>query len=117
MTGPETIKIFAPTPRINPSLLLSMAGENDPAIDLAIICAILSSNMDIAIDRSVCLAGEVGLTGEIRPVNRVEQRILEAEKLGFKRIIIPDFKNLQIKPNIEIVRAKKVEDAFRLLFG
>lgn len=101
-------------------VFLNIAGGlrvNDPAIDLAIICAILSSNMDIAIDRSVCLAGEVGLTGEIRPVNRVEQRILEAEKLGFKRIIIPDFKNLQIKPNIEIVRAKKVEDAFRLLFG
>lgn len=101
-------------------VFLNIAGGlrvNDPAIDLAIICAILSSNMDIAIDRSVCLAGEVGLTGEIRPVNRVEQRILEAEKLGFKRIIIPDFKSLQIKPNIEIVRAKKVEDAFRLLFG
>ncbi|WP_366535700.1 magnesium chelatase domain-containing protein [Streptococcus pneumoniae] len=62
---------------------------NDPAIDLAVISAILSSNMDAAIEPGICMAGEIGLSGEIRPVNRIEQRIGEAEKLGFKRIILP----------------------------
>ena len=66
---------------------------NDPAIDLAIISAILSSNMDIAIDSQTCLAGEIGLSGEIRPINRIEQRISEAEKLGFKRALIPPKRN------------------------
>lgn len=91
---------------------------NDPAIDLAIICSILSSNMDIAIDERTCLAGEIGLSGEIRPINRIEQRVSEAEKLGFNRIIIPEFKTLNIKnPKIEILQAKKVEEAFRIMFG
>ncbi len=100
---------------------LNIAGGlriNDPAIDLAIICAILSSNMDIAIDSQTCLAGEVGLSGEIRPVNRIEQRISEAEKLGFKRIIIPEYKNLDIRSrSIEVCYARKVEEAFKILFG
>ena len=100
---------------------LNIAGGlriNDPAIDLAIISAILSSNMDIAIDGQTCLAGEVGLSGEIRPVNRIEQRISEAEKLGFKRIIIPEYKNLDIRNrSIEVCYARKVEEAFKILFG
>ncbi|MBQ1652071.1 MAG: DNA repair protein RadA, partial [Paludibacteraceae bacterium] len=71
---------------------LNIAGGikvNDPAIDLAVISSVLSSNLDIAIDRSICLTGEVGLSGEIRPVNRIAGRIAEAQKLGFKKIIIP----------------------------
>lgn len=100
---------------------LNIAGGikiNDPAIDLAIISAILSSNMDIAIDEQTCLAGEVGLSGEIRPINRIEQRISEAEKLGFKRIIIPEYKNIPLKNrSIEVLFARKVEEAFKHLFG
>ncbi|MDO9154985.1 MAG: DNA repair protein RadA [Paludibacter sp.] len=103
-------------------VFLNIAGGikvNDPAIDLAVISAILSSNVDIAIEKHVCVAGEVGLSGEIRPINRIEQRILEAEKLGFTKMIIPDFniKALNLgKVNIEIVMVKKVEEAFRVLF-
>lgn len=100
---------------------LNIAGGlriNDPATDLAIISAILSSNMDIAIDGQTCLSGEIGLSGEIRPVNRIEQRISEAEKLGFKRIIIPEYKNISIKNrSIEVCFVRKVEEAFKYLFG
>ena len=104
-------------------VFLNIAGGlkvNDPAIDLSVISAILSSNMDTEIEREVCLAGEVGLSGEIRPINRIEQRIGEAEKLGFKRMILPKH-NLQgldkKKINIELVPVRKVEEAFRCLFG
>lgn len=104
-------------------VFLNIAGGlkvNDPAIDLSVISAILSSNMDTEIEREICLAGEVGLSGEIRPVNRIEQRIGEAEKLGFKRIIIPKY-NMQgldtKKIKIELVPVRKVEEAFRCLFG
>lgn len=104
-------------------VFLNIAGGlrvNDPAIDLSVISAILSSNMDTEIDRQVCLAGEVGLSGEIRPVNRIEQRISEAEKLGFNQIILPKH-NLQgldtKKIKIELVPVRKVEEAFRCLFG
>lgn len=108
-------------------VFLNIAGGlrvTDPAIDLAVISAILSSNLDVAIDRTVCMAGEIGLSGEIRPVSRMEQRIAEAEKLGFERIIIPK-NNLQglergiekKKIKIEIVPVQKVEEAFRQLFG
>ena len=103
-------------------VFLNIAGGikvNDPAIDLAVISAILSSNVDLAIEKQVCMAGEVGLSGEIRPINRIEQRILEAEKLGFKKMIIPDInlKSINLtKLNIELVRVKKVEEAFRVLF-
>ena len=62
---------------------------NDPALDLAVISSILSSNVDMPISRSVCLTGEVGLSGEIRPVTRLEQRIVEADKLGFSKIFVP----------------------------
>ena len=104
-------------------VFLNIAGGikvNDPAMDLGVICAILSSNMDMAVEPSVCMTGEVGLSGEIRPVTRIEQRVLEAEKLGFKRILIP-YNNLKgfdtSKLKIEIVQVRKVEDAFRQLFG
>lgn len=104
-------------------VFLNIAGGlkvNDPAIDLSVISAILSSNMDTGIEREVCMAGEVGLSGEIRPVNRIEQRIGEAEKLGFKQIILPKH-NLQgidtKKIKIELVPVRKVEEAFRALFG
>ena len=104
-------------------VFLNIAGGlrvNDPAIDLGVISAILSSNMDGDIEPLVCMAGEVGLSGEIRPVNRIEQRISEAEKLGFKSILIPRH-NLQgldtSKVKIELVGVRKVEEAFRFLFG
>ena len=92
----------------------------DPAIDLSVVAAVLSSNVDTPIDRTVCMTGEVGLSGEIRPVARIAQRILEAEKLGFKRIIIPrnNIKGREkIKAGIEIIPVGKVEDALRQLFG
>ena len=90
---------------------------NDPAIDLAVLAAVLSSNMDIALDEQTCITGEVGLAGEIRPVNRIDQRIREAEKLGFKTIIVPkgqkyNTHNLQIK----VVEISRVVDAFKFLF-
>ena len=104
-------------------VFLNIAGGlkvNDPAIDLAVISAILSSSLDIAIDRTVCMTGEVGLSGEIRPVSRIEQRIAEAGKLGFERIIIPSANMHGLntkKAGIEIVPVSKVEEAFKQLFG
>ncbi len=104
-------------------VFLNIAGGlkvNDPAIDLAVISSILSSNVDVAIEKDVCMAGEIGLSGEIRPINRIEQRILEAEKLGFKKMIVPDFnvRSMDLKKlDIELVRVKKVEEAFRVLFA
>lgn len=104
-------------------VFLNIAGGlkvNDPAIDLAVISAILSSSLDISIEQGTCMAGEVGLSGEIRPVNRIEQRILEAEKLGFSSILIPH-NNLKgfdtSESKIEVIQVKKVEEAFRQLFG
>lgn len=107
---------------IQKDVFLNIAGGlkvNDPAIDMAVISAVLSSSLDISIERHVCMCGEVGLSGEIRPVNRIEQRILEAEKLGFSKILIPhnNLKGFTSKVNIEIIQARKVEDAFRQLFG
>lgn len=104
-------------------VFLNIAGGlrvNDPAIDLAVLAAVLSSSLDISIEPGVCMAGEVGLSGEIRPVNRIEQRIMEAEKLGFSRILIPH-NNLKgfdtSRCRIQIVQVRKVEEAFRQLFG
>lgn len=90
---------------------------NDPAIDMAVLAAVLSSNMDVALDEQTCITGEVGLAGEIRPVNRIDQRIREAEKLGFKTIIVPkgqkyNTQNLKIK----VVEISRVVDAFKFLF-
>ncbi len=91
----------------------------DPAIDLAIISAVLSSNLDAPIGKDACFAGEVGLSGEIRPVSRIEQRIREASKMGVKKIYISRFhKNIDRRINeIEVVTAGKVEALIRLLFG
>ena len=100
-------------------VFLNIAGGmrvQDPAIDLAVLAAVLSSNMDIALDASTCLCGEVGLAGEVRSVNRIDQRIQEAQKLGFKRILIPAEQKVDSKRfQIEIIPVKKVVDAFRLL--
>lgn len=105
-------------------VFLNLAGGirvEDPAIDLAVICAILSSNEDIAITPKICFAAEVGLSGEIRPVARVEQRIGEAEKLGFEQIIISKYnkKGLDLSrfKGIRIHAVSKVEEVFSLLFG
>ena len=107
---------------IQKDVFLNIAGGlrvNDPGMDLSVLSAVLSSNLDIAVERNVCMTGEVGLSGEIRPVNRIEQRILEAEKLGFNRILIPrnNLKGFTAKTNIEIIEVRKVEEAFRQLFG
>lgn len=104
-------------------VFLNIAGGlkvNDPALDLSVICAILSSNVDLVIPRGVCMSGEVGLSGEIRPITRIEQRIGEADKLGFETIFVPKY-NLKgcdlSKYKIKIVEVSKVEDVFRQLFG
>ena len=91
---------------------------DDPAIDLAVVAAILSSNEDITVSKNACFAGEVGLSGEIRPVNRVEQRIQEAEKLGFSTIYISKYNKIAIKfPNIKVILVSKIEEIVEQLFG
>lgn len=104
-------------------VFLNIAGGlkvSDPALDLAVIAAILSSNVDMAVQQGVCLSGEVGLSGEIRPVTRMEQRVREADKLGMRSIIIPRgaLKGVELsRLNIEVVEVTRVEEAFRRLFG
>ena len=103
-------------------VFLNIAGGikvNDPAIDLAVVASILSSNADIAIEKNICLSAEVGLSGEIRPVNRVDQRISEAEKLGFDKIIISkDNKGIkQENFKIEIVGCSRIEEVLKELFS
>lgn len=91
---------------------------DDPALDLAVIAAILSSNEDIALEKDICFAAEVGLAGEIRPVQRIEQRILEAEKLGFNRIFVSKQSKITIKKSgIQIQKVGKIEDVVAFLFG
>jgi DNA repair protein RadA/Sms len=91
---------------------------DDPAIDLAVVAAILSSNEDIPIEEGFCFAGEVGLSGEIRPVNRVDQRIQEAEKLGFSTIFVSKYNKITVKnPFIKIRLVSKIEDVASELFG
>ena len=103
-------------------VFLNIAGGlrvNDPAMDLSVISAILSSNMDMPIDMQTCMTGEVGLSGEIRPVARLEQRIREAEKLGFHRILIPQGALKSLDPSklkIKVCPVDRVDEAFRLLF-
>lgn len=103
-------------------VFLNIAGGlkiSDPASDLAVICSILSSNIDIPINHKICFAGEVGLTGEIRAVSRIEQRIAEAAKLGFQRIYTPSL-NKGFNPktfNIEIVKVARVEEVFKTIFA
>lgn len=90
---------------------------DDPAIDLAVICAILSSNMDVSLPDNCCFAGEVGLSGEIRAVNRVEQRILEAEKLGYDVIFVSKYNKIKTSDyQIRVETVAKVSDLVKILF-
>ena len=104
-------------------VFLNIAGGlrvNDPAIDLAVACSILSSNVDIPISPRICFAAELGLSGEVRPVARVEQRIAEANRLGFEKIFISKYnlRELDVKRfHIEIVAVSVIEEAFRSLFA
>jgi DNA repair protein RadA/Sms len=103
-------------------VFLNIAGGikvEDPSIDLAVLCALLSSYEDVALDQHICFAGEVGLSGEIRAVNRIEQRIAEAEKLGFEKIIVSKYNQKGLskqKYNIEIVTMGRVEEVYQYLF-
>jgi DNA repair protein RadA/Sms len=91
---------------------------DDPAIDLAVVAAILSSNQDIAINPSVCFAAEVGLAGEIRPVSRIDQRIIEAEKLGYKTLVVSKYNKISsVNHNIKLILVGKIEEAFATLFA
>lgn len=104
-------------------VFLNIAGGikvNDPSLDLSVVCAILSSNFDTPIPHSTCIAGEVGLSGEIRPIGRIEQRISEACKLGMENMIIPkgNLKGIDTSRfSINIIEASRVEDAFKYLFS
>lgn len=108
---------------VQKDVFLNIAGGirvTDPAIDLSVIAAVLSSNVDTPIGRDVCMAGEVGLSGELRPVTRIAQRIAEAQKLGFARMILPkaNLKGLDPKKiQMELVPVGRVEHALRELFG
>lgn len=103
-------------------VFLNIAGGfkvSDPAVDLAVVASILSSNTDLVIPHKICLTGEVGLSGEIRPVGRIEQRVTEAEKLGFESIVVPRYQrgvNFE-KFNIKVIQTAKIEEAFRFLFS
>jgi DNA repair protein RadA/Sms len=101
-------------------VFLNIAGGlrvDDPAIDLAVVCAVLSSSEDLALNPNYCFAAEIGLTGEIRPVNRIDQRIAEAEKLGFKRIYCSKYNKIAAHKGIEIIQAARIEDIFQSLFS
>ncbi|MEE1946280.1 DNA repair protein RadA [Pedobacter sp. KR3-3] len=104
-------------------VFLNIAGGikvEDPAIDLAIMAAIISSHEDISISSKICFAAEVGLSGEIRAVNRIEQRIAEAEKLGFEKIVVSNYNLKGVdrdKFKIQLITVSKIEEVFALLFG
>ena len=108
---------------VQKDVFINIAGGlrvTDLAMDLSVIAAVLSSNVDTAIETGWCMAGEVGLSGEVRPVSRIAQRIAEAEKLGFKDMIIPalNIQGLNTKKyNITLHPVRKVEEALRCLFG
>ena len=108
---------------VQKDVFINIAGGlrvTDLAMDLSVIAAVLSSNVDTAIETGWCMAGEVGLSGEVRPVSRIAQRIAEAEKLGFKDMIIPalNVQGLNTKKyNITLHPVRKVEEALRCLFG
>ncbi|WP_299156638.1 DNA repair protein RadA [uncultured Tenacibaculum sp.] len=91
---------------------------DDPAIDLAVVAAILSSNQDMAINPNVCFAAEVGLAGEIRPVSKIDQRIVEAEKLGYKTFVTSKYNKITNKNHsIKLILVSKIEEAFATLFA
>ena len=103
-------------------VFLNIAGGlkvEDPSIDLAVLCALFSSYEDVPIPHDMCFAGEVGLSGEIRAVNRIEQRIAEAEKLGFNKIIVSKYNEKSLfkkKFSIEIVTMGRVDEVYKHLF-
>ena len=100
-------------------VFLNMAGGlkvNDPAVDLAVICAVLSSNFDFPIPAGVCFAGEIGLSGEIRPVAQTDRRINEAARLGFRKIFISSFSPVEDNTDIEIVKVDDVPELVKKLF-
>lgn len=104
-------------------VFLNIAGGlrvTDMAMDLSVIAAVLSSNVDTPIEPGWCMCGEVGLSGEVRPVSRIEQRVAEAEKLGFTHLVLPAYNLKGLNPHnhsIELHPVKKVEEALRTLFG
>ncbi len=103
-------------------VFLNIAGGirvDDPAIDLAVVASVLSSNADLPVPKNICLSAEVGLSGEIRPVNRIEQRISEAEKLGFDKIIISSFNKgiSQKNHKIELVLCSRIDEVLKALFA
>ena len=108
---------------IQKDVFVNIAGGlrvTDLAMDLSIIAAVLSSNVDTPIEPGWCMAGEVGLSGEVRPVSRIEQRVAEAQKLGFSNIIIPKQNMVAFKGKnvgINLIPVRKVEEALRNLFG
>lgn len=103
-------------------VFLNIAGGlnlSDPALDLSVLAAVLSSNLDVPISRDICIAGEVGLSGEVRAVSRIQQRISEAEKIGFKSMVLPadNMKGLELGSiSIKLLPVRRVEEAFRTLF-
>jgi DNA repair protein RadA/Sms len=104
-------------------VFLNMAGGlkvSDPACDLAVICAVLSSNFDFAIPADICFAGEIGLSGEVRPVAQTERRVIEAARLGFKKIYVSSFSSLEglagQADGIEVVKVADVPALCRSLF-
>jgi DNA repair protein RadA/Sms len=106
-------------------VFLNIAGGlkvEDPSIDLAVLCALLSSYEDVPLPHHICFAGEVGLSGEIRAVNRIDQRIAEAGKLGFEKIIVSKYSQSSAKrkpgqqSNIEVVSMGRVEEVYKYLF-
>ena len=108
---------------IQKDVFINIAGGlrvTDMAIDISVIASVISSNTDTPIENGWCMCGEVGLSGEVRPVNRIGQRMGEAEKLGFTDIIIPYFNRSAVSEkqyNIRIHPVRRVEEALRLLFG
>ncbi len=108
---------------VQKDVFLNIAGGlrvTDPAMDLSVVAAVVSSNVDEAIDADVCMCGEVGLSGEIRPVSRLEQRVAEAQKLGFSRMLVPSqgIKGIDKKRvKLQLVPVSRVADAVKELFG
>ena len=90
----------------------------DPAIDLAVVCAVLSSDQSISIQKKVCFAAEIGLSGEVRAISKIDERIAEAEKLGYEQIIISGYNKISTnKFKIKIIKCNKLENVYNKLFS
>lgn len=106
----------------NMDVFLNITGGikvDDPATDLSVVCAVLSSHADIAISKEICFAAEVGLSGEVRPVQRIEQRIAEAARMGYRKIVVSRYikDSGKLPKDIEIYKVGKVEEVFNMMFG